>query len=526
MFKNKITKLTSGAAMLGVAPTLALQAQGGMDAASKEAVESFLNQKFFKILGWSIFAVVGVVGLILLIKYFSSNEESDNSGIVKGDDSFKNEYDEIDMVGNDLLNHEKNKGNKVKIKVIKNIESMTLEEAEEAFELKKKEYIDANSEVNQLDNRINDYEKWIKQIEENTKAFDNIKKIKKGLESKEVKNDILVMRFNSCENRIKEIEADMRINSGNIEGEKKAMDASYVKGEIKSQADTVRTKERILEFLKNKDNASYAEDYNESLELLDKICLQDHVIDENDKTEVEKMEGKLCDLNDKLFIKKKRRPFEPAERLMCSVKKMIGDMLKAPSLIEQLEKEKSKLEKSIGTLRKERDELEKELKTNKIDIKKKLDLEAFSKKNEEMSESFSKIKDNKFLIDNGIGKHSPLDDYFKACDSLLEKNSTDNVEKVISGYNNSIKFFENKKIETLDNELIKSFPTKKSVKDMEKEISKDKTKCNAAINRRMELGKERRNLENKVKALKAEKAKMDAAKKAKMDADNVVNKGN
>lgn len=29
MFKGKITKLTSGAAMLGVAPTLALQARGG-----------------------------------------------------------------------------------------------------------------------------------------------------------------------------------------------------------------------------------------------------------------------------------------------------------------------------------------------------------------------------------------------------------------------------------------------------------------------------------------------------------------
>jgi|GEM_PF-5422122 len=44
MFKGKITKLTSGTAMLGVAPTLALQAQGGVDVASKEVANRFLQE--------------------------------------------------------------------------------------------------------------------------------------------------------------------------------------------------------------------------------------------------------------------------------------------------------------------------------------------------------------------------------------------------------------------------------------------------------------------------------------------------
>ena len=259
MFKNKITKLTSGAAIIGVAPTLALQAQGRVDVASEKALEKHFQSKMFKVLGWGIVAIVGVISLVLMVKYLSNKRMLKGGKVTTRD---KNEFSS----GNNEINVEMRQ---------------LLMDSGKPFSVSPQKISSVKSEVLPVEKKVVNEDKSL--VDSNTKE----------LQTQSILHDLRARIHNNADNISKLEKIKEMSENGKL--------VAYIMKEVLSKLREVKNDERYTRFLK--DEESLKKDFKEDIGLIDSgLCLLEEISKSN-KVPGEKLISELEEIVDKIELK-------------------------------------------------------------------------------------------------------------------------------------------------------------------------------------------------------------------------------
>ena len=201
MFNNKFKKSGSGAALLAAAPTLALQAQGGVEAAavnSPQALnivgDSFKGSgnsasKVIKVLPW-----VGAVGLVLFLAYWAYCVKNNSDLSKKYESEIEEKARTAKTYEQDLKNYSVELGNLERDlnKVKDDIDEKTQENKEITEEIKK-----LNEEGKVYEQKLEEANKKMREKEEYIKAnavcIDELKQI--ALDAEELGKGITYFRY-------------------------------------------------------------------------------------------------------------------------------------------------------------------------------------------------------------------------------------------------------------------------------------------------------------------------------------------